>query len=153
MGRERRSGPGHSAPPTAVGNHAKERHRKTGRDLEWNPQIQSVLRARPEMPKSKHQTYLEFVENKDKKKKLEFKVGKRTHLSRAPRYGYHSFTSSLGLDHNRCQATAWFRIHSRWQPRFDQGLQRTLPRARLHDLHCLGMLCSPLPPLLPPAVD
>lgn len=70
MGREKkRNGPG--APP---GAHAKERHKKWLRaQTVSNP---AVLNARPEVPnlKSKHHSYYEIVENKDKKKKLEFQV-------------------------------------------------------------------------------
>jgi len=71
MGREKKAG-GSSAP----GNHAKERHRKNGRHLDWSGPAPAGLQARLEVPKlkSKHESYYEIVDNKDKKKKLEFKV-------------------------------------------------------------------------------
>lgn len=70
MGREKkRSGPG-----AMTGAHAKERHKKRLRaQTVSNP---ALLNARLEVPnmKSKHHSYYEIVENKDKKKKLEFEV-------------------------------------------------------------------------------
>lgn len=69
MGREKRSGHG-----SLPGAHAKERHKKRLRaQTVSNP---PVLNARPEVHnlKSKHHSYYEIVENKDKKKKLEFEV-------------------------------------------------------------------------------
>jgi hypothetical protein len=71
MGREKKSGPG-----PAPGSHAKEKHRRAGRGLDWSGPAPRGLIAKPELPiiKSKHHSYFEFVENKDKKKKLEFKV-------------------------------------------------------------------------------
>ncbi len=72
MGREKRTqhGPG-------PGGHAKERHKKDVRDMDWSGPAPAGLKARPDAPniKSKHHSYYELVENKEKKKKLEFKVG------------------------------------------------------------------------------
>ncbi|EFW98645.1 hypothetical protein CMQ_4497 [Grosmannia clavigera kw1407] len=58
------------------GGHAKERHKKSTRAGGWNVPAPATLNARPEAPglKSKHHSYFELVENKDKKKKLEFKA-------------------------------------------------------------------------------
>ena len=73
MGREKKAGPGPSA-----GEQAKERHKKDrkGASHDWSRPLPRGLVARPHVtqPKSRHHTYLEFVENKDKKKKLEFEV-------------------------------------------------------------------------------
>ncbi len=73
MGRDKK--PGHGVAP---GGHAKERHKKITRDVNRpNPGL-ALLKVRPDVPnlKSKHQSYYELVENKDKKKKLEFQVGR-----------------------------------------------------------------------------
>lgn len=72
MGRDKKSGPG-----PLPGGHAKERHKRGARDLDWSAPMPAGLKARRDVPivKSKHQSYYEFVENKDKKKKLEFQVG------------------------------------------------------------------------------
>ncbi|KAJ9141876.1 alanine and arginine rich protein [Pleurostoma richardsiae] len=73
MGREKKLGPG-----AATGAHAKERHKRAKRvdNNEWAAPLPAGLVARPTKPvvKSKHQSYFEIVENKDKKKKLEFQV-------------------------------------------------------------------------------
>jgi hypothetical protein len=61
------------------GGHAKDRHRRNGLPVNWAlVQVQPWLQAKPDKPvvSSKHQSYFEFVDNKDKKKKLEFKVGR-----------------------------------------------------------------------------
>jgi len=73
MGRDKKPGP-------LPGGQAKERHRKNARDLDWSKPIPAGLKAQPDMPtvKSKHKSYLEFVENTDKQeKKLEFQVGRQ----------------------------------------------------------------------------
>jgi hypothetical protein len=69
MGREKKGGPG-------VGSSAKDRHRRKGNVIDWTAPLPPGLNARPEKPKlsSKHKSYLEWVENKNKKKKLEFEV-------------------------------------------------------------------------------
>ncbi|ERS96265.1 hypothetical protein HMPREF1624_07174 [Sporothrix schenckii ATCC 58251] len=73
MGREKK----HSGPGAAPGAHAKERHKKRLRAQTISNPV--VLNARPEVHnlKSKHHSYYEIVENKDKKKKLEFKITSR----------------------------------------------------------------------------
>jgi hypothetical protein len=65
------------------GNHAKDRHRKDrrGHSIDWSQPLPAGLVARREEPKSKHHSYFEFVENTDKKKKLEFEVPPRRHLT------------------------------------------------------------------------
>lgn len=71
MGREKKTAPG------VVGTHAKERHKKVRRSRnDPSLPLPSGLIAKPPLPKPKHHSYLEFVENKGKKKKLEFKVGR-----------------------------------------------------------------------------
>ncbi|SPQ27640.1 d487d256-7fb5-4afb-b3ad-b0d068a0370c [Thermothielavioides terrestris] len=71
MGREQRTAPG-----VGSGNHAKERHKRDRRGnlLDWSAPLPPGLVARPEKPRisSKHKSWFEFIENKDKKKKLEF---------------------------------------------------------------------------------
>ncbi|KAK3989834.1 hypothetical protein QBC44DRAFT_308170 [Cladorrhinum sp. PSN332] len=68
---------------------AKERHKKgvrRGNDLDWKAPLPPGLVARPDMPRvsSKHKSWFEFVENKDKKKKLEIQIME----SREPPPGY-----------------------------------------------------------------
>jgi len=88
MGRERKAGPGAPA-----GNHAKDRHRRDRRGnlLDWTAPLPPGLVARPEQPKlsSKHKSYFEFIENKDKKKKLDFKVMRQCSLMVADLPGPH----------------------------------------------------------------
>ena len=73
MGREKKGAPGAGA-----GNHAKERHKRDRRGnlIDWDAPLPPGLVARPERPRvsSKHKSWFEFVENKEKKKKLEFEV-------------------------------------------------------------------------------
>jgi hypothetical protein len=76
MGRDKRTAPG-----VGAGDHAKERHRRDRRvtrvnPIDWSAPLPPGLVARPEKPKisSKHKSWFEFIENKDKKKKLEFEV-------------------------------------------------------------------------------
>jgi hypothetical protein len=62
----------------AAATTAQERHKKAQRNL-FDPKapLPAGLVAKPTVPKSKHHTYFEIVENKDKKKKLEFQVDYR----------------------------------------------------------------------------
>ncbi|KAK3943501.1 hypothetical protein QBC46DRAFT_377262 [Diplogelasinospora grovesii] len=73
MGREKKTGPG-----AATGSHAKERHKRgrRGNVIDWTAPLPPGLVARPDRPQpsSKHQSWFEFIENKDKKKKLELKI-------------------------------------------------------------------------------
>jgi hypothetical protein len=73
MGRERKPAPGAGA-----GHHAKDRHKRDrkGNLVDWTAPLPPGLVARPERPQvsSKHKSWFEFVENKEKKKKLEFEV-------------------------------------------------------------------------------
>ncbi|KAK4139825.1 uncharacterized protein C8A04DRAFT_15505 [Dichotomopilus funicola] len=70
MGREKRVAPG-----AGTGDHAKERHKRDrkGNVIDWSAPLPPGLVARPEQPRvsSKHKSWFEFIENKDKKKKLE----------------------------------------------------------------------------------
>jgi len=79
MGKDKKSGQG-TTHGTRPGTHAKERFRKNGRDLDWTIPAPPGLQARPDVPsiRSKHQSYYELVENKDKKKRLEYQVRART---------------------------------------------------------------------------
>lgn len=53
----------------------KERHKRAQRSqYDPNAPVPEGFVAKPAIPKSKHQSYFEFVENKEKKKKLEHKV-------------------------------------------------------------------------------
>lgn len=74
-----------TAPPRALlkaipGNHAKARHMRDRRGHlhAWDGRLPTGLVAKPivAQPKSKHRSYFEFVENREKKKKLEFKVAR-----------------------------------------------------------------------------
>jgi hypothetical protein len=69
MGREKRN------LPTVAAGGPKERHRRAQRS-QYDPKapVPEGFVAKPAVPKSKHHSYLEFVENTEKKKKLEFKV-------------------------------------------------------------------------------
>jgi hypothetical protein len=73
MGREKKGGP-----VVASGNYAKERHKKDRKNkvIDRAAPLPCGLVAKPERPQfsSKHKTYFEFIENKNKKKKLEFEV-------------------------------------------------------------------------------
>ncbi|KAF5027774.1 hypothetical protein F66182_104 [Fusarium sp. NRRL 66182] len=70
MGREKRN------LPAAVAGGPKERHRRAQRS-QYDPTapVPAGFVAKPALPKTtKHHSYFEFVENKDKKKKLEFQI-------------------------------------------------------------------------------
>lgn len=72
MGKEKKhTGRGHTP-----GTSAKERHKKKNVLRIWNAPTPSTLNARPAKANisSKHKSYYELVENKDKKKKLEFSI-------------------------------------------------------------------------------
>lgn len=89
MGREKRHAPGAGA-----GDHAKERHKRDrkGNLIDWTAPLPPGLVARPEKPRisSKHKSWFELVENKDRKeKKLEYEVFEPQHLiSRSSESGY-----------------------------------------------------------------
>ncbi|CAM1510454.1 Fc.00g007890.m01.CDS01 [Cosmosporella sp. VM-42] len=74
MGRENRK-----LPASMVGG-PKERHKRALRS-QYDPTapVPEGLVAKPAIPKSKHHSYFEFVENKDKKKKLEYQVTSTKH--------------------------------------------------------------------------
>ena len=69
MGREKRK-----LPASMVGG-PKERHKRALRS-QYDPTapVPEGLVAKPAIPKAKYHSYFEFVENKEKKKKLEFQV-------------------------------------------------------------------------------
>ncbi len=73
MGREKKGGPS-----AATGTHAKDRHKRDrkGNIIDWAAPLPPGLVAKPERPQtsSKHKSWFEFIENKEKKKKLEFEV-------------------------------------------------------------------------------
>lgn len=73
MGRDKRD------LPAALAGGPKERHRKAQRS-QYDPKapVPEGLVAKPDLPgiKSKHHSYFEFVDNKDKKKKLELQVAR-----------------------------------------------------------------------------
>jgi hypothetical protein len=88
MGREKRNAPG-----VGTGDHAKERHKRDrrGNVIDWTAPLPPGLVARPDKPQvsSKHKSWFEFIENKEKKKKLEFEVfglHRFTHRSSEPRH-------------------------------------------------------------------
>lgn len=68
--------------PLGGGGGAKDRHRRQPKS-QYDPKAPMPVgfEARPVVPAytSKHQTILELVENKDKKKKLEFQVSTTPH--------------------------------------------------------------------------
>ncbi|KAG4266336.1 hypothetical protein FPRO04_05899 [Fusarium proliferatum] len=70
MGREKRN------LPAAVAGGPKERHRRAQRSqYDHAAPVPPGFVAKPALPKTtKHHSYFEFVENKDKKKKLEFQI-------------------------------------------------------------------------------
>ena len=75
------------------GNHAKVRHMRDrkGHLHAWEGRLPTGLVAKPivAQPKSKHRSYFEFVENREKKKKLEFKVAKE---QSGPRLAEHTIS-------------------------------------------------------------
>ncbi|KAJ4134748.1 hypothetical protein NW768_004349 [Fusarium equiseti] len=70
MGREKRN------LPAAVAGGPKERHKRAQRSqFDHAAPVPPGFVAKPALPKTtKHHSYFEFVENKDKKKKLEFQI-------------------------------------------------------------------------------
>ncbi|KAI5458119.1 hypothetical protein BGZ63DRAFT_363689 [Mariannaea sp. PMI_226] len=65
----------------------KERHKRSQRS-QYDPKapVPEGFVAKPVIPKSKHLSYFEFVENKEKKKKLEFKI--TTHKTPPPGFEF-----------------------------------------------------------------
>lgn len=78
MPRERRRERKRPGLRTGPGDQAKERHLRDRNGVlhDWSAPLPRGLVARPviQQPKSKHHSYFEFVENKEKKKKLDFQV-------------------------------------------------------------------------------
>jgi hypothetical protein len=115
---------------------AKERHKRSTRP-QYGPDARVVEtlvgRLSPPKTSSKHHSYFEFVENKDKKKKkLEYKVSSdhRSGLGRS---------SLFSLGHQQQGAAAWFHVRTRRQPQVNGCLQRAVSREGCHDLHRIGM--------------
>ncbi|KAH7133331.1 hypothetical protein B0J13DRAFT_587607 [Dactylonectria estremocensis] len=72
MGRERRN------LPAAVAGGPKERHKRAQRSqYDRKAPVPQGFVAKPAIPKTKYHSYFEFVENKDKKKKLEYQITTR----------------------------------------------------------------------------
>lgn len=133
----------HASGPLAKytsGSHAKIRHMRDRRGHlhVFDGRLPAGLVAKPVLaqPKSKHRSYFEFVENTEKKKKLEFTVVEpRSWIaSRWPLS--HTFSGHQGR-----RAAAGLRIRSYREPCADCGMQGTVSRTRSHDIHCFGLLC------------
>lgn len=60
----------------AAASGPKERHKRSQRSQYHHPYSPppDTFKAKPSLPKSKHHSYFELVENKEKKKKLEYQV-------------------------------------------------------------------------------
>ncbi|KAK0626066.1 hypothetical protein B0T14DRAFT_509080 [Immersiella caudata] len=80
MGREKKAKAG---PGATAGSSAKDRHKRDrkGNVIDWTAPLPPGLNARLDKPKpsSKHKSWFEFVENKEKKKKLEFEFTEDRH--------------------------------------------------------------------------
>lgn len=127
------------APGPASGSHAKERHkrdRRGGRYLDPSAPVPPDLVVRRERPQisSKHKSWFEFIENKDKKKKLEIEVLSRVSLSR-----WTLSRTDLNPVHHQRGAAAGLRVRAHRKSGSDQGVQRALSRERRHDLHRHGL--------------
>lgn len=118
----------------AASRSVKERHHRAARD---HVAVPRNLIAIPEKNiRSKHQSYFQFFENKDRKdKKLEFQVPTMS-------YAFLDLRSALLLaaGHHRHNPSPGLRVRSHWQPGAYQGVQRDLTGTRRHDLHCLSVL-------------
>jgi len=86
--RRKKAGPG----PVAA-NYAKERHNRSRRAIDWTAPPAPGLVARPDKPQvnSKYKSYLEFIENPEKKKKLEVSVSRGHHRARPAAFGIPTF--------------------------------------------------------------
>lgn len=120
----------------AVGRSVKEKHQRAARDTLAVPRGLVVL---PEKNiKSKHQSYFQFFENKDRKdKKLEFQVHLQYSL-RSPAAMPRIFDSP-SLGYYRPKSTPWVRLCAQWEPGAYSSMQRTVSRAGCDDLHRIGM--------------
>lgn len=69
-------GRGRRALISAAASGPKERHKRSQRSQYHHPYSPppDTFKAKPSLPKSKHHSYFELVENKEKKKKLEYQV-------------------------------------------------------------------------------
>lgn len=118
----------------AAGRSVKEKHQRAARDNITVPRHLVVL---PEKNiQSKHKSYFEFFENKDKRdKKLEFQVSRAIY-----------FLSLLVVlptaGHHRCESPSWLRVPAYRQSGTYQRLQGALEGAGCYDLDCLGTFCT-----------
>jgi hypothetical protein len=123
-----------------AGNHAKVRHMRDRRGHlhVFDGRLPTGLVAKPILaqPKSKHRSYFEFVENTEKKKKLEFTVVNPQSRIASCRTPSHPF-----IGHQEDRAAARLRVRSYREPCTDCGMQGTVERTRSHGLHCFGLLC------------
>lgn len=115
----------------AVSRAVKERHQRSARD---NIAVPRNLVALPEKTiKSKHQSYFQFFENKDRKeKKLEFQVSISVPLPCL------DLDAHLPAGYHRSKSSPWIRVRPERKPRTHQCMQRAVTRARCFDLHCIG---------------
>ncbi|KAM0455774.1 hypothetical protein ACHAO4_003851 [Trichoderma viride] len=69
-------GRGRRALISAAASGPKERHKRSQRSQYHHPYSPppDTFKAKPSLPKSKHHSYFELVENKEKKKKLEYQI-------------------------------------------------------------------------------
>lgn len=94
MGRAKRG------PPAAVVGGPKERHKRAQKS-QYDPlaPVPQGFTAQKAMAKLKHHSYYEFVENKEKKKKLEVEVDSV--------YQASPHETHVCLDHNPQDASSW----------------------------------------------
>lgn len=127
MGREKRN------LPAAVAGGPKERHRRAMKSqYDPNAPVPPGFVAKPALPKSKHHSYFEFVENKEKKKKLEFQVHSN---GCSPGFQIHSPIS----DYYPENPAPRLRVRSHRRSATDDRMQRAVERERCHDFYCFGM--------------
>jgi len=105
---------------------------------QWAAPAPSHLVGKREVPKvkSKYQSYFEFAENTEKKKKLEFKASVCFIASEC------ELISPLG--HQRHQPPAWLCIRPDRRSRNDQHVQRPFPHSRCHDIYCFSKTAHPI---------
>lgn len=76
--------------------------------MDWSAPLPSGLKAKPDRPQcsSKHRSWFEFIENKDKKKKLEIEVMTDRKLDiYTPKSGWHMYASQSNALANEQQFT------------------------------------------------
>lgn len=137
-------------PPHTVAGGPKERHRRIPK-AQFDPKapMPTGFEAKPMMPrsKSKHHSYFEFVENTEKKKKLEFQVV----TDSLPPCLVHVCSLSdvtegrppdshlmVSTGHDQGDAATRIRVCPHRQSCADESLQGAVARQGCHDLHRLG---------------